>query len=382
MMRRMIYLDNAATTKPYQEAVDAALTYMVENWGNPSGAYEFGQAAKSAVWKARCDIASHLNCEPEEIYFTSGGSESDTWAIRSIKKLSCGHIITTAVEHKAVLNALHSLEKEGFSTTYLQPDERGFVTARQVEEAIRPDTVLVTVMMVNNELGTMMPIKAIGQVCEKHGILFHTDAVQGFGHMGIDVKDMGISMLSASGHKFHGLKGCGFLYVRNHVIMPSLIYGGGQESGHRAGTENVPGIVAMGVAANLSYNNLEFKTNNMAALRDHMIERILNEIRGSNLNGSLVVRSANNVNVRFDGIRGDQLVILLDMNGVCCSTGSACNNGEPLPSHVLTAIGLTPEEANSSVRFTLTEDTTMEDIDLTVDYLKNCVDQLRMIANE
>ena len=382
MSKRIIYLDNAATTRPYVEAVGAANTYVLDNYANPGGNYDPGYEAKLAVNNARKVIAKTLGATPGEIYFTSGGSESDNMAIRGIAStpLANKHIITTAVEHKAVLNTCRYLEGLGCKVTYLDPDERGIITPEQVKRAITPETILVSIMAVNNEIGTVMPIKEIGAICHANHIIFHTDAVQAYSHMKIDVGEYNIDILSASGHKFHAMKGTGFLFVRDGIILPPLIYGGGQENHRRAGTENVPAIVSMGIAARMAHDNLEMKQNNILSLRDHMIERVLNEIPGSNLNGSLVARTPNNVNVRFEGgIRGESLLTLLNEHGVYCSTGSACNSEEDAPSHVLKAIGLTDEEANSSIRFTLSEFTTLEDIDLAVNALKMCVDQLRFI---
>lgn len=378
MNKRLIYMDNAATTKPYKEVVDVVVRYMKDNWGNPGGNYDIGNVAKDAVQLSRSKIASILNANSRDIYFTSGGSEADNTAIKGVcERYKGGHIITTAMEHKAVLKSCKWAEELGFDVTYLEPDERGYITAQQVEDAIRRDTILVSVMMVNNEIGTVYPIKEIGQICAKHDILFHVDAVQAFGHMPIDVRDLNINMLSASAHKFHGPKGVGFLYC--DTALPSLIDGGGQERGMRAGTENVPGIVGMALAAELSYTRLKDKMTRMRDLRDYMISRILTEIPGAALNGTLVNRAANNVNVRFLNVSGEALLVLLDMNGVCASTGSACNSKDNKPSHVLTAIGLSSEEAGSSIRFTLSEFTEQRDVDLAVDVLKSSVEQLRSI---
>lgn len=379
MSKRIIYMDNAATTRPYDEVTDVVVTYMRDNFGNPGGNYAMGGVAKDAVRLSRHLIANILGAKDKDIYFTAGGSEADNLAIKGVcEKFKTGHIVTTAVEHKAVLKACAWAEEHGFKVTYLDPDERGYITPQQVENALRDDTILVSCMMVNNEVGTVYPIAEIGKICRKHKVLFHVDAVQAFGHMPIDVKEMKIDMLSASGHKFHGPKGVGFLY--SNTTLPPLISGGSQERGMRAGTENVPGIVGMGLAAKMSYDNLEDKMIYVADLRDHMIDRILREIPGSRLNGTLLNRCANNVNIRLDKISGEALLVMLDLNGICASTGSACNSADGKPSHVLTAMGLTDVEAKGSLRFTLDEFTTIDDVNECVDMLKMCVEQLRGIS--
>lgn len=382
MEKKIIYMDNAATTKPYKEVVDAVTKYLTDNYGNPGGNYTLGRTAKDAVRLARTLIASILNAKDKEIYFTSGGTEADNLAIRSVcERFKQGHIVTTAVEHKAVLKACRWADEHGFTVTYLDPDERGMITPQQVENALRDDTVLVSVMMVNNEVGTVYPIKEIGEICHKHKVIFHTDAVQAFGHIPIDVKAMRINMLSASGHKFHGPKGVGFLY--SNVPLIPQIDGGGQERGIRSGTENVPGIVGMGVAAKISYKDIKDKMLALTDVRDYMIEKILREIPGSSLNGSLVARCPNNINVRFDGVSSEALLVLLDLNGICASAGSACNSKDGKPSHVLTAIGLTSEEAGNSIRFSLglndSPEKRFEDVDYVVDMLKKSVDQMRFV---
>lgn len=378
-MKRIIYFDNAATTRPYTEAIDAATPYMRDMFYNPGGTYEGGEAAHQAVEDTRRVIAETIGAEPEEIIFTSGGSESDNLAIKGVmmRYFPRGHIITTAVEHKAVLNACKHLEKMGFAVTYLQPDSRGVITAKQVADAIRPDTRLVSVMAANNEIGTMYPIDEIGEICDSNNIFFHVDAVQLYGHVPINVKEAKIDLLSASGHKFHGLKGCGFLYKTKDLELVSQIDGGSQEFGERAGTENVPAIVAMGVAAKMSHDNIRDKADYVLSLRDYMIESILREIPGSFLNGTLLRRLPGNVNMGFNDVPGEVALRLLDANGICASTGSACNSGNGLPSHVLTAIGLTEKEANSCLRFTLNEENTMEEINLVIDTLKRVIEQIR-----
>lgn len=381
MNKHIVYMDNAATTQPFPEVAEAVNRYMTINYGNPGGHYTLGRTAKDAVFLTRHLIASTLNAKPKEIYFTSGGTESDNWAIRGVAEgypFPCG-IVTTAIEHKAVIKTCEYLKKFGNPVTYIEPDERGIITPRQVKQAITPETRIVSVMMVNNEIGTIEPIKEIGKICHDNGVIFHVDAVQAYGHMRIDVNDMDIDLLSASSHKFHGPKGCGFLYVRDGIPFSPLIFGGGQEDGMRAGTENVPGIVGMGVAAKICYENMEDKIALLTSTRDQLIDGILRQVPNSELNGSLVSRASNNVSIRFDGIRGEELQLLLEMNGIYTSTGSACNSDDSAPSHVLTAIGLTPDQANSTIRLTLSEMTKPGDVDLVVEVLKNSVEQLRSV---
>lgn len=383
MDRKEVYLDNAATTKPYREVIDAMDDCLRNSWGNPSSMYTLGNNARDEVLKARERIASTLGCLPSEIYFTSGGSESDNWAIKMIAheyQIYGKHIITSAIEHKAILRACRWLQKQGFDVSYVEPDERGYINPRDIEELLRDDTILVSIMTANNEIGTIQPIKEIGRICKEHGVLFHTDAVQAYGHIRMDVNKLGVQMLSASGHKFGGPKGVGFLYVNKDVDLVPYIDGGGQEYGKRAGTENVPGIVGMGIAAEM--NNMMIKLHDtdlyVEGLRDHFIERVIHEIPKVKLNGSLINRLPNNVNFMFDGVAAQSAVQLLSDMGVYCSAGSACNNGDPAPSHVLTAISLTPDNAQSSLRFSLGVDTTKEDVDYAVEVLKLVVDMLRV----
>lgn len=383
MDRKEIYLDNAATTKPYREVIDAMDDCLRNSWGNPSSMYTLGNNARDEVLKARERIATTLGCLPSEIYFTSGGSESDNWAIKMIAheyQIYGKHIITSAIEHKAILRACRWLQKQGFDVSYVEPDERGYINPKDIEELLRDDTILVSIMTANNEIGTIQPIEEIGRICKEHGVLFHTDAVQAYGHIRMDVNKLGVQMLSASGHKFGGPKGVGFLYVNKDVDIVPYIDGGGQEYGKRAGTENVPGIVGMGIAAEI--NNMMIKSHDtdlyVEGLRDHFIERVIHEIPKVKLNGSLINRLPNNVNFMFDGVAAQSAVQLLSDMGVYCSAGSACNNGDPAPSHVLTAIGLTPDNAQSSLRFSLGVDTTKEDVDYAVEMLKLVVDMLRV----
>lgn len=376
--KRFVYMDSAATTEVYPEVTAKILPLYLDDYGNPGGAYGLGERAKSLVKEARTMIANTISASESEIIFTSGGSEADNLAIRGLADvLKSGHIITTSIEHKAVLNTCKYLEHCGFDVTYLEPDERGYIQPRQVEKAIRSDTILVSVMMVNNEIGTVQPIKEIAKIAHDNDVLMHTDAVQAYGHMPINVKDLGVDMMSVSGHKFHAPKGTGFLYKRKGVTIFPLIWGGGQEYNLRGGTENVPGIVGMAEAARMTHEHLQERMEYLKGMRDHMIERIVCEIKGVKLNGSLINRSSNNINVSIDKISGESLIVLLDMNGVCASTGSACNSSDGKPSHVLKAIGLTDAEAKSSIRFTLDDEVTIEDVDYVVDTLKECVLQLR-----
>lgn len=379
-MSRVVYLDNAATTKTSPKVVEAMLPYFSENYGNPSSIYSIGGTAKLAVNEARAAVAKSIGAKPEEIYFTAGGSESDNWAIKMVaENLSKKgrHIITSAIEHHAVLHTCEYLEKQGYEVTYVGVDEDGIIKLDELEAAIRPDTILITVMAANNEIGTLQPIREIGAVAKKHGVLFHTDAVQAFGHCPINVDEDNIDMLSASGHKINGPKGVGFLYVRKGVRLTNLIHGGQQERGRRAGTENVPGIVGLGAAANEAVEKMEARAVYEAKLRDYMIERILKEIPYCRLNGHPSKRLPNNVNVSIRFIEGEALLMMLDMKGICASSGSACTSGSLDPSHVLLAIGLPHAIAHGSLRMSLSDETTKEDVDYTVDALKKIVERLR-----
>ena len=383
MDKKEVYLDNAATTKPYTEVTDAVYNCLRDSWGNPSSLYKIGFDAKEMIQDAREKIARTLGCLPEEIYFTSGGSESDNWALKMIAheyQVYGRHIITSAIEHKAILKSCRWLRKQGFDISYVEPDERGYINPKDIQELLRDDTILVSIMTANNEIGTIQPIKEIGAICKEHGVLFHTDAVQAYGHVRMNVNDLGVQLLSASGHKFGGPKGVGFLYVKNGVDIIPHIHGGGQERELRAGTENVPGIVGMGIAADRSDMMITLHDNDLyvEGLRDHFIERIIHEISGVKLNGSLINRLPNNINFTFEGVGAQSAVQLLSDMGVYCSAGSACNNGDPSPSHVLAAIGLTKDEAQSSLRFSLGVDTTKEDVDYAVEMIKLVVDMLRV----
>lgn len=382
-MGRLVYLDNAATTKTSPEVVKAMLPYFSESYGNPSSIYTIGSEAKTAVETAREGIAASIGAQPEEIYFTAGGSEADNWAIKMTAQMLSDkgrHIITSAIEHHAVLHTCEYLEKKGFEVTYIGVDEDGVIKLDELERAIRPDTILITVMAANNEIGTIQPVREIGEIARKHSVLFHTDAVQAYGHEPINVSEDMIDMLSASGHKLNGPKGIGFLYVRKGIRLPNLIHGGQQERGRRAGTENVPGIVGLGAAAKEAMEKMSDRKAYETKLRDYMIERLLTEIPYCRLNGHRTKRLANNVNVSIRFIEGESLLMMLDMKGICASSGSACTSGSLDPSHVLLAIGLPHEIAHGSLRMTLSDETTMEDIDYTVDALKKITERLRNMS--
>lgn len=382
-MGKMIYLDNAATTKTAPEVVEAMLPYFSEFYGNASTVYEFGGKSKEAVSLAREIIANAIGAKENEIYFTAGGSESDNWAIKATAeayKDKGKHIITSKIEHHAVLHTCQWLEQNGFEVTYLDVDEFGVVKLEELKKAIRPDTILISIMFANNEIGTIEPVAEIGEIAREHGILFHTDAVQAFGQIPINVDELNIDMLSSSGHKLNGPKGIGFLYIRKGVKIRSFVHGGAQERKRRAGTENVPGIVGFGKAVELSLANMEERTARERELRDYMMERILKEIPFSRINGHRTNRLPNNVNICFQFVEGESLLIMLDMKGICGSSGSACTSGSLDPSHVLLAIGLPHEIAHGSLRLTLGEDTVKEDIDDTVDAVKEIVTQLREMS--
>ena len=372
-MSKLIYMDNAATTAVKPDVFEKMKPYFMENYSNPSSVYSFAGEAKKAVDDARDIIAGALNAKAAEIYFTGGGSEADNWAIKATAeayKNKGKHIITSAIEHHAVLHTCGWLERHGYEVTYLPVDENGTVSPEKVEEAIRPDTILISIMFANNEIGTIEPIKEIGEIAEKHGVLFHTDAVQAFGHVPIDVQEMHIDMLSASGHKFHGPKGIGFMYMRNGLKLGSFIHGGAQERSRRAGTHNVPGIVGMGEAARIAMEQLEANAAKETEVRDYLIARVEKEIPYIKVNGHRENRLPNNINICFRFIEGESLLIMLDQKGICASSGSACTSGSLDPSHVLLAIGLPHEIAHGSLRLTISEDTTKEDADFVVDNLK------------
>ena len=379
----MIYADNAATTKMSRTALDAMIPCLTEQYGNPSSLYMLGQRAREILEESRDKVAAAIGAEPNEITFTSGGSEADNQAIRSAamigKQKGKTHIISTAFEHHAVLHTLKKLEKEGFTVTLLDVHEDGLVRPEELEAAIRDNTCLVTVMYANNEIGTIQPIAELGAICKKHGVLFHTDAVQAVGHVPINVKEQNIDMLSSSAHKFHGPKGIGFLYARRGIRLTNLIEGGAQERGKRAGTENVPEAVAMAAALEEAVSNLDRNAAHVSALRDKLI-RGLSEIPHSALNGDAVKRLPGNVNFCFEGIEGESLLLLLDDRGICASSGSACTSGSLDPSHVLLAIGRVHDVAHGSLRLSLGEDITDEQVDYLIRNVKEVVEYLRSFS--
>lgn len=380
MEKKIIYMDNAATTPVKPEVLEAMLPYFTEKFGNPSSIYSISSENKRAITDAREVIAGTLNTAPENIYFTAGGSESDNWALKATADAyeSKGkHIITTKIEHHAILHTCKYLVQKGFKVTYLDVDENGFVRPGELEAAIRPDTILISVMFANNEIGTVEPIAELGRIAHEHGVLFHTDAVQAYTQIPIDVEAMNIDMLSASGHKINGPKGVGFLYIRKGVKIRSFVHGGAQERHRRAGTENVTGIVGLAKAAELAAADMKERTEAERKVRDHLIARIEKEIPYAKLNGDRTKRLPNNVNFSFRFIEGESMLILLDAKGICGSSGSACTSGSLDPSHVLLAIGLPHEIAHGSLRLSISEDTTMEDADFVVDNLKEIVAHLR-----
>ena len=376
----MIYLDNAATTKTAPEVVDAMLPYFSEYYGNASTIYSLGAESKKAMDHARQTIADSLGAKPEEIYFTAGGSESDNWALKATAEAYASkgkHIITTKIEHHAILHTCEYLEKRGFEITYLNVDRDGLISLDELKAAIRPDTILISVMFANNEIGTIEPIAEIGEIAKEHGVLFHTDAVQAYAQVPINVDEMHIDMLSASGHKLNGPKGIGFLYIRKGVKIRSFVHGGAQERSRRAGTENIPGIVGLGAAVERAMRIMESKTRKEIELRDYLIGRLENEIPHCWLNGHRTKRLPNNINFSFLFIEGESMLIMLDMKGICASSGSACTSGSLDPSHVLLAIGLKHEEAHGSLRLTLSEDSTKEEMDIVAEEVKKIVQRLR-----
>ena len=377
-----IYLDNAATTACAPEVVEAMLPYFTQTFGNASSIHAYGREAKRAIEAARRQVAKALNAAvPQEIIFTAGGSESDNWAIKGAALArGKGHIITTSIEHHAVLHTCQYLEKQGFTVTYLPVDEYGRVTAAQVERALQTDTILVSVMAANNEVGTIQPIGEIGALCRSRGVLFHTDAVQAVGAIPIDVQEMNIDLLSLSGHKLHGPKGVGALYIRKGVKIDSLIHGGAQERGFRAGTENVPGVVGLGKAVEIAHANLAENAACVTALREALISGIMARVTDTRLNGHPTERLPGNVNLSFDGVEGEALLLRLDLAGVAGSSGSACTSGTLDPSHVLMALGLSEAAAHGSLRLTLGTDTTQADIDAVLDILPPIVEDLRRMT--
>ena len=383
MENRLIYVDNSATTPISKEVLDAMMPWLTEGYGNASSIYSKGREAGWALKGAREQIASILGAQPNEIYFTSGGSESDNWAIKgaaaTMAKRGKKHIVTSAFEHHAVLHSCAALEKQGFEVTYVPVHENGIVRVEDIEAAIRPDTGLVTIMYANNEIGTVQPIKEIGALCRKHKIWFHTDAVQAFGHVPINVEEQNIDMLSVSGHKIHAQKGVGLLYVKRGVVLPNLIDGGAQERGKRAGTENIAGIVGLAKAMEIASQNIEERGERTKVLRDKLIDNIL-KIDRTRLNGDREQRLPGNVNISIEGIEGESLLLSLDMYGICASSGSACTSGSLDPSHVLLAIGLCHEVAHGSLRISLSDENTMEDVDRILEVLPGIVERLRSMS--
>ena len=382
-MNKTIYMDNAATTRVLPEVFEEMKPYFLEQYGNPSSVYSFVNDAKKVVDQARVTISAFINAKPQEIYFTAGGSESDNWALKATAEAYANkrkHIITSKIEHHAILHTCEYLERRGFEVTYLDVDENGIVDLEQLKASIRPDTILISIMTANNEIGTIEPIKEIGAIAKEHGILFHTDAVQAYGHIAIDVDEAHIDMLSVSGHKFNGPKGIGFLYIRTGVKIGSFIHGGSQERKRRAGTLNVPGIVGIKKATEIARDTLKERSEYETKLRDYAIDRILNEIPFTRLNGDRKKRLPNNMNFCFRFIEGESMLILLDQKGVCASSGSACTSGSLDPSHVLLAIGLPHEIAHGSIRLTISEENTKEEIDFVIDNLKQIIERLRAMS--
>ncbi|MEG0805139.1 MAG: cysteine desulfurase NifS [Lachnospiraceae bacterium] len=382
-MKKLIYLDNAATTRTLPEVVKAMLPYFTEDYGNASAIYSFATKSKDVITKAREQLAELIGANSNEIYFTAGGSEADNWAIKATAdyfKAKGNHIITTKIEHHAVLHTCQYLEQNGFEVTYLDVNEQGIVEPEELEQAIRPTTILISIMFANNEIGSIEPIAQLGKIAKEHGILFHTDAVQAFGQIPINVDAMNIDLLSASAHKLNGPKGIGMLYIRKGVRIRSLIHGGAQERKRRAGTENVPGIAGFAKAAEIAGRTMNARMEKETKLRDYMIARIEQEIPHTIVNGHRTNRLPNNVNICFRFIEGESLLMMLDQEGICGSSGSACTSGSLDPSHVLLAIGLPHEVAHGSLRLTLSAETTKEEIDYTVEVLKKVVEQLRNMS--
>jgi len=383
MMERFVYMDNAATTKVRPEVLEAMLPFYKEDFGNPSSIYRIAGKSKKAIDDAREIVANSIGAKPMEIYFTGGGSEGDNWAIKGIAESYAAkgrHIITTKIEHHAVLHTCEYLEKKGYEVTYLDVDEDGIVSTEDLEAAIRPDTILISIMYANNEIGSIQPIKEIGAIAREHQIVFHTDAVQAYGQVPIHVDEECIDILSVSSHKLNGPKGVGMMYIRKGIKIGSFIHGGQQERHRRAGTENVPGIVGFGKAVEIAMDTLEERMKQETELRDYGIKRILSEIPYCRLNGSREKRLPNNINISYQFIEGESLLIMLDMAGICGSSGSACTSGSLDPSHVLLAIGLPHEIAHGSLRLTINHETTKEDMDYVVDHLKRIVERLRAMS--
>lgn len=383
MEKRFIYADNAATTAVSEKVLNAMLPHFTKAYGNASSIYKLGRDAQRDIEEARAKVAKALGADPKEIFFTSCGSESDNWAIKGIAenmaKRGKKHIITSVFEHHAVLHTCEYLEKHGFEVTYVPVSSDGFVNPEDIKNAIRPDTALVTIMYANNEIGTIQPIEEIAKICKEKKVIFHTDAVQAIGHIDIDVKKQGIDMLSLSGHKIHAQKGIGALYVRKGIVLPNLIHGGGQERGKRAGTENVPAIVGLGVAIEEATKNISEKNSKILPRRNKLIDGIL-KLPYTRLNGDREKRLPGNLNISIEGIEGESLLLMLDMNGICASSGSACTSGSLDPSHVLLAIGLKHEVAHGSLRLSIEDDVTDEDVDYILEVIPKVVERLRSMS--
>ncbi len=380
---KQIYLDYSATTPVKQEVVDAMLPYFSEFYGNPSSLYDLSYPSKDAIAKAREQVSGLINCDPSELFFTSCGSESDNWVLFGVsdaQRKKGSHIITTSIEHHAILHTGDFQRKHGLDVTYLPVDAEGFVTPEALEAAIRPDTVLISVMYVNNEVGTVQNIKQLAQIAHEHGITFHTDAVQALGNVDCDVKELGVDLMSMSAHKIYGPKGVGALYIKKGTRISNYLHGGAQESKHRAGTENVPGIVGFGKAAELAKVHFEEHVQHSSSLRDYFVERVLAEIPHTYLNGSREHRHPGNANITFEYIEGESILLMLNHYGICVSTGSACSSASLTPSHVLSAMGIPAEIIHGTIRFTVGDMTTKEDLDYTIDRLKEIVAKLREIS--
>lgn len=380
---RKVYLDYSATTPVKEEVLNEMIPYFTEQFGNPSSLYSEGLTSKDAVEKARNQIAALINAGPAEIFFTAGGSEADNWAlIGTAEKLQAkgNHIITSMIEHPAILRTCEYLEKRGFEVTYIAPEKDGRILPEKIEEAITDKTILISIMAVNNEIGTVEPVKEIAEIAKKHKVLFHTDAVQALGNISLDVKDLGVDMMSISSHKIYGPKGIGALYIRKGVRPDSFIHGGGQENGKRAGTENLPGIIGFGKAAEIAKEHFDEHVKHCSELRDYLVEKVTSEIPDTRINGTLEYRHPGNANITFDYIEGESILLLLDLNGIAISTGSACSSKSLKPSHVLDAIKIPVELIHGSVRFTVGDFTTKEDIDYTVEVLKKVVKTLREVS--
>lgn len=378
----MIYLDHAATTYVKKEVLEEMVPYFDKKYGNPSSLYSIGKENKVAIDKARKQVADALNASPNEIFFTSGGSESDNWALRGValaNKSKGNHIITSSIEHPAVLNTCRFLEKQGFNITYLNVDKDGLINLTELERAITDKTVLISIMFANNEIGTIEPVKEISNIAKKHNVYLHTDAVQAVGNIRIAVDKLGVDMLSMSAHKFYGPKGVGVLYIKEGTKIDNLIFGGGQEGGRRAGTENVPGIVGIGKAIELAYHDFDVKNEKLKNLRERIINQVMERIPCVRLNGHRIERLAGNINFSFDGVEGEAILLMFNMKDICVSTGSACSSKSSKPSHVLKAIGLNDELCRGSLRITLGEENTEEEIDYMIDTLEKVVERLREI---